>query len=189
MTHAAELPIATATLPRRSAIPKVIGILMIIFGSLGLLSALLGLARSSLDDMQAFTDGAMETPIVTAFAEVERIGKIVSLVGLPISVLHLVAGIAAVRYRASAPKLAIGYAVLAALHTLATTIVTATLIMPAMEAMMRELSQNAGPIGMSGFMSTTMTAALIGGTIVGLAWPTVVGVLMSRQRARVACIY
>ena len=64
--------------PGRSGIPKVIGILMIIFGSLGILFGLIGLGAGN-----------------SGFKTFDTMNLVFNLIGLGISVLHLVGGIPA----------------------------------------------------------------------------------------------
>lgn len=168
---------------RRSGIPKVMGILMIIFGSLGLLSALSSLGSSNFDELRSSMSGEP----LPGFDELERaegILRIVGLIGLPISGLHLFAGIRAVQYKANAPRLSIFYAVSAAVHTTTATVVSYVVLLPAFDAIISEMP---GDTGIVGVVRTSMQMFLIIGVMIGLIWPILVGVLMSRPAARDAC--
>src|SRR5438067_147667 len=84
----------------RSSIPKVVGILMIIFASLGLIGGLIGLAGN------AANEGLKELP---EFKTYMTMNLVYTVVGLGISALHLFAGVRAIGYKANAPKLAMMY--------------------------------------------------------------------------------
>ena len=88
--------------PRRSAIPKVIGILMIVFGSLGILGALVGSLMPT-DPQLARLD---------AWREYEKITHLMGYIGVPVSLFQLIAGIACVKYVKTAPALAMVYGAL-----------------------------------------------------------------------------
>ena len=75
---------------QRSGIPKVMGILMIIFASLGLLFGLIGLAGSG-----ASAAGLKDVPVFKTYS---TISMILGVVGLGISGLHRFAGVRAVGY-------------------------------------------------------------------------------------------
>lgn len=156
----------------RSPIPKVIGILMIIFASLAMLANLVGLANSSnpaLDHLEAWRT-------------FERVSVIMGLIQLPISVFQLVTGIWLVKYKAGAPKLALIYGLLAAVHTIANAVIVFGFVKPALEAAMKGLG------GMNGMMSNVIGASVVFGSIIGLAWPIVILTLTSRPSAKAACV-
>ncbi len=169
---------------RRSAIPKVMGILMIIFGSLGLLSALSNLGSSGFDQIQSTVP---DTPVpgLEALKDAERIMRVLGLIGLPISGLHIFAGIRATAYKANGPRLSLIYAASAALHTTVSTIVAYIVLVPAFEAM----SSGMAGIPGGGLVQSSMKFFLIVGAMIGLIWPVLVGVLMSRPAARDACAW
>jgi hypothetical protein len=163
-----------APAPRRSAIPKVIGILMIIFGSLGLLGGLIGLVMPSdktFNHLQAWKD-------------FERITSIFGIIGLPVSAMQLFTGIMCVKYKVIAPKLALVYGLLAALLTISNAVIMFGFMKPALDAAMREAG-GGGP--MAGAMSAGIGVGVIFGTIIGLSWPTVIIALMTRPGAKAAC--
>lgn len=169
---------------RRSAIPKVMGILMIIFGSLGLLSALSNLGSSGFDQLQATVPDAPLAGLEEV-KHAERIMRIIGLVGLPISGLHIFAGIRAAAYKANGPRLSLLYAVIAALHTTVSTLLAYVVLVPAVDAMTSAVGGD--PAG--GVMQSSMPFFLIVGAVIGLSWPVLVGVLMSRPATRAACAW
>jgi len=154
----------------RSAIPKVIGILMIIFGSIGLLSGLVGLASGSNDQ---FGD-------IPAFKTFERVSSVFNVVGLFLSGMQLFVGLKCLGYKSNAPSLAKVYGGLAMLVTLVNAVVMFGWLKPALSDMVGdELGGGVGALIGVVFMFTT---------ILGLAWPTVIIALMSRPSAKAACV-
>lgn len=146
---------------RRSAIPKAIGILMIIFASLVLLRHLWAIA------IYVKGVGAFRAQVQTQAMKWEVIQLFEVIVGLGINVLHLFAGIAAVQYKADAPRLAVAYGVINIV------IQVALLIFLFYEA-----------------QEPTAAATIIllrDRAIVVMVWSMIVLVLMTRPRARSAC--
>lgn len=154
--------------PRRSAIPKVIGILMIVFASLGLVASLIGLAMdSNWDDpniKRAFGD---QVSSMKTYESIDQIS------GLLIGILHLYGGIMCVMYKRSAPALAISYAAVRILHV----VVTLVLLFAWLSPLLDKVPEMRGP----------MMVGMIFGGILGIAWPIVIWALMSRPSARAAC--
>src|SRR6185295_4728381 len=95
---------------RRSAIPKVMGILMIIFASLGLIGSLMGLVSNA-----GGRDAFAMVPALKTWSTIELL---FSLFGLGIGFLHLIAGAKAVAYKSAAPRLAVTYAIVAMVSTI-----------------------------------------------------------------------
>lgn len=156
---------------QRSGIPKVIGILMIVFSSLGLLGGLIGLA------------GGGGGPGLETFPEYQRfmtMSKVATVVGLGISALHLFAGMSAVRYKQSAPKLAMAYGWINIVVTIAWAVVVYAWLKPAMETAM----QNSG---MGSAVGAIVGFSVIFGTLIGTAWPIIVLALMSRPAVKASC--
>jgi hypothetical protein len=159
--------------PPRSAIPKVMGILMIIFGSLGILLGLFGLASgpdktfAHLPEWRAFED----------------VTKVLGMIQLPITILGFVTGILAVKYKVIAPKLATVYGSIGIVHTLAAAFVTYTYMKKAMDAAIGDLG---GRIDSAVQMG--MNVGMVFGLIIGLAYPILVLVLMTRPHAKAACV-
>jgi hypothetical protein len=156
---------ATAEPRPRSAIPKVVGILMIIFASLGIIVGLYHVATAGV------AAEALDEPRLGRFI---RWSKVLALVGLSISVLHLVGGIRAVTYRANAPRLAITYAIVNMAFIVLNAIITYAMLLAI-----------AG--GRSEVPSSVMGVGVVMGSIISMAWPIVVLSLMTRPRAKEAC--
>lgn len=151
---------------QRSSIPKVIGILMIVFASIGLLLSLIGLAGNS-----ANSAVLKEVPEWKTWS---TLSMVFGLIGLGISVLHLVGGISAVRYKASAPKLAVTYGAANIVSNLAQAIIVFAWLKPALA----KFPGAAEAVG----------AFLVIGIVIALIWPTIVLVLMTRPSAKEACV-
>jgi hypothetical protein len=153
----------------RSSIPKVVGILMIVFSSLGLLFTLLALASAGGGkDYQGMQD-------LPAFKTLNTMQLVFNALGVGIGILHLVAGISAVRYKASAPKLAMSYAVLNIVTTIAYLVMVFAWLKPALEK--------------AGFpeAGSVVGGVLLVSGVLSVTWPVIVLVLMSRPSARAAC--
>lgn len=161
--------------PRRSAIPKVMGILMIIFGGLGILSALVGLATGGGFGMPS-GPGAMDKlrEELTAYTQVTN------GISLPLAIFHLVAGVWAVLYKRAAPLLATTYATLAMLNQVLAAFLLFSWYLPAMERLL--------PSSMAGPMRMGMMVGFVFGLIIGLTWPVLVLILMRRPAAMEACV-
>jgi hypothetical protein len=159
--------------PPRSAIPKVIGILMIIFGSLGILAGLIGLA-SGPDKTFAH---------IEEWRKFESVTQMLGLIGFPITILGFVTGILAVKYKAIAPKLAAVYGGIGIIHTLVNGIVVYTYMKKAMDAVVGDFGGR-----MDSAVQMGMNVGMVFGMIVGLAWPIVILVLMTRPNAKAACV-
>jgi len=148
----------------RSGIPKVMGILMIIFASLGLLFGLIGLAGNSGND--AFKD-------VSAFKTLHTMQLIFGVIGLGISALHLVAGLSAVRYKANAPKLSVAYGALNIISTIAQLVIVYAWLKPALDKV-----PGAGAV---------VGATMLFFGVLSVVWPIIVLALMTRPAAKAAC--
>jgi hypothetical protein len=156
--------------PRRSAIPKVIGILMIIFGGLGLLGGLWSLVVSSaMGSMSSFSGGSDGFSELSTFM---TLTKVTNFFGLAISFLELYAGIALVTYKAKGVKLAFTYAIANIAINLITAILVFAWLKPAMDR--------------NGFGGALGLGMLLG-TVLSLAWPTVVLALVGRPNAKASC--
>ena len=148
----------------RSGIPKVVGILMIIFASLGLLFGLIGLAGNS-------GTGAMDG--VAAWKTFRNMSLIFGIIGLGISVLHLVAGIQSIRYKANAPKLAVAYGALNIVSQITFAVLFYAWLKPALDKVP----------GASELIGGMLVISLI----IGVTWPIIVLALMTRPGAKAAC--
>jgi hypothetical protein len=146
------------------------GILMIIFASLGLIGSLIGLAGSGVN--KAASEGI---PALKTWA---TLSLVFGVVGLGVSALHLFAGVRAVGYKANAPKLAVTYAMLNILNNLVQLIMIFAWLKPA--------------ISKVGGREAEAVASLVGGfavfgVILAIIWPTLVMILMTRPAAKAAC--
>ncbi len=151
------------------------GILMIIFGSLALLGALIGVATGG--------SGMMTGPDESFRRfqeEVGSYGRITNLISLPVAVLQLVAGIWAVRYKRGAPTLASTYAVLSILIQIVSLILLWAYVLPAMEEVL--------PPEMAERMRGLMTVGTVFGAVIGMVWQVLVLILMNRPSAKAACV-
>ena len=154
--------------PQRSGTPKVVGILMIIFASLGLLFGLIGLAGNSANDQTL-----REIPEWKTFGTVSLA---FGVIGLGISALHLFAGISAVRYKANAPKLAVAYAIINIVVSVLNGILVFAWLKPA-------LPKAAGPAA-----ADLIGVGVLFGVIIAVIWPTIVLALMTRPAAKESCV-
>jgi len=156
---------------QRSGIPKVMGILMIIFASLGLIGSLLALAGGS--GSAAASEGV---PALKTWA---TLSLVFSVVGLGVSGLHLFAGVRAVGYKANAPKLAMTYGLI----NIISNVVQLVLIFAWIKPAIAKAADHPG---------ARAAADLVGGftlilTIIAVIWPTLVLILMSRPGAKASC--
>ncbi|MFH2005180.1 MAG: hypothetical protein ABI333_01205 [bacterium] len=161
-------------MPLRSAIPKVMGILMIIFGSLGLLSALINLASGG------GGLGMQSREVARAFQEMKQFQMIANLIGLPMAVLQLMAGIWAVKYKRHAQLLSNTYAGLSIAQVIGSLILVYSWLMPVLE---RELPGHAGEN-----VKAMITLVFVIGGVIGMVWPVLILILMNRPNAKVACV-
>ncbi len=155
---------------KRSAIPKVIGILMIIFAGLGLLGTLIGLAGGT-SMPHATGTGRFED----AFNTLRSYQTITGVIGLFIGIFHLVGGIQCVRYARNAPMLAKLYGIGAILVIIVEMSLMYAWLMPMFEG---------APAGFREFFGVFMFF----GAIIGCAWPVVILSLMTRPSAKAACV-
>ncbi len=159
-------------MPQRSAIPKVIGILMIIFGALGILGGLIGLAgNGGLGGNELFR----EVPELKTYRTIEMLTSVLSL---GISILQLYAGVRAIGYKSNAIGLAKAYAITRIVAEITSVILVYVWMKPIMDEAFRDSGMNIGGV-MGGFMLIF--------TLIAVAWPIVVLVLMTRPAAKAAC--
>ena len=159
--------------PQRSAIPKVMGILMIIFGSLAILIGLVGLA----------TGGDKQFAHLEEWRTFEKVTQTLGMIGFPISILGFVTGILAVSYKRIAPTLALVYGVVGLIHTLLNAFVVHKYMRAAMDAAVRDLGGH-----MDSAVSGMMGVGVVLGAIIGLSWSVLVMILMTRPGAKASCI-
>ena len=152
----------------RSGTPKVIGILMIVFASIGLLFTLIGFGGPS--DPSGGELKELKT--------LKTISTVFGVLGLALGALHLIAGIQSVKYKASAPKLAVTYGIASIAHTILNIIVVFAWLKPKLA--------EAGPAGET--VANALGAALVIVGVLQIIWPTVVLALMTRPAAKAACV-
>lgn len=157
--------------PRRSAIPKVIGILMIIFGSLGLIGSLIGLAGGGFGQDELMRQ-------VPEMKKLSTLNTVTSLLGLGMAGFQLYVGLRCVGYKPNAPALAKVYGIIALVNIVFGMVIAFAVINPILEKApaMRVLG--------GGFTSMITVVA----SIFASAWALVILILMSKQSAKEACL-
>jgi hypothetical protein len=160
--------------PARSAIPKVIGILMIIFASLGLFGSLIAFVSrgGGVDDM--FRD-------VPELRTWNTISTFINVLGLGIGCLHLYTGLRCVGYKTNAPALAKAYAIVAIVVTITNAILVYAWAKPLLERAF-------GGMPGGGIAAGVFGPIMLFSTVISMAWPIVVLALMSRPAAKAACV-
>jgi hypothetical protein len=140
----------------RSPIPIVVGVLMIVLASIGLVATAVNL------------HGATSHRLIAASPSFAKLTVMITILDALVGLMHLTAGIAAVRYRRGAPERAITYAFARILLTMGSTL-----------ALVMFSRHELG--------SSTATSGLV--VLAGLmtVWPVVVIALMTRPSARAAC--
>jgi hypothetical protein len=161
-------PDAAGQLPlepdRRSAIPKVVGILATVFCGFGLLFSA-GLALGMEDEM---LQHGVSRPDLGSFAT----WMMVSLVlAVGVFALHLTAGIQAIRYARSAPRLMTAYAVAAIALAIGDAAISAITF----------------PSELAGGAYEDLAVPRFGLAFLALPWPIVALVLINTRGARTAC--
>jgi hypothetical protein len=150
--------------PQRSAIPRVVGILAIVFASIGVLSS------------AVFTLGPLSD--LADWRLLDELSGVVTWLwvwlGLSVAlfVLHLVAGILACGYRPSAPRLINAYGVLAIALAVADAVALGVLVPGDAFAELRE--------------SVLHTHYFF--EAVAVSWPIVAMALINSARSRAACV-
>ena len=149
----------------RSGTPKVMGILMIIFASLGILATLASFGGQDVSELgPAWQE---------KFSSVNTYLTVLSVVGLGLGILHLLTGIAAVGYKKNAPKLAKIYGLTALVNVVVGMIVTYALLKPLMDEM--------------GGMGGAVGGMVVIVSLIGAVWPILVLALMTGSKAKQAC--
>lgn len=156
----------------RSSWPGVIGTLLCVFGGIGLLQRVFGVGFMALMPFLPLPPEAKITG--TAYV----LGLVLSVVGLPLSAVHLTAGIQTLRRKQSARKWVViffAYAILLAIPGGAYQYFN-------MQQQMQQAGQQGGmPAGLgSGF---SMGMAVIG-VVISLLWPTFLVIWYSRAKIR-----
>lgn len=154
---------------RRSAIPKVIGILMLIFGGLAVLGGLIGLVTGP----SGAEFGRLGGELAEAMSRFKTLNIVSNLVSLIIGGIELYAGGRALMYRANAP----GWVMVYGWLNIGTTIIVILLTYAWMMPMTKHIPGGEALVGFG---------VIIGG-VISVAWPTVAMVLMTRPAAKAAC--
>ena len=149
----------------RSGTPKVMGILMIIFACLGLLTTFASFGGQDVSELGPEWQ--------EKFSSVNTYLTILSVVGLALGVLHLLAGIAAVGYKKNAPKLAKLYGITALANVVIGMVVTYALLKPLLEEMPG--------------LGSAVGGMVIVVSLIGAVWPILVLALMGGAKSKAAC--
>src|ERR1041385_446821 len=126
----------------RSSIPMVVGVLMIVLASIGLMATAVNL------------HGATRDHAITASPSLAKMMVMIGVLDGLVGLMHLTAGIAAVRYRRGAPDRAVTYALARILLTLGTVV---ALLMFA-----------------HGELGRALDGGFVAATAIMIAWPIVV---------------
>ncbi|HTM19520.1 MAG TPA: hypothetical protein VL172_03400 [Kofleriaceae bacterium] len=169
--------------PKRSAIPKVMGILMIIFGGLGLLGGLAavsgasqGMNKEMMDKNPAFHDKEFGgDKLAKVIEDVQHFQRYAAIPGLLAAAFQLWVGILAVKYKKAAPKMAMIFGVVNIVQVIGQLVLYFVWISPALS--------DAPP-----FVRSMMGMGFFVGAIFGMAWPVLILALMSRPPAKAACV-
>ncbi len=151
----------------RSSIPKVLGILMLIFAGLGLLLSLAGMAAAAAQDVSRLS------PVEVG--RLKLFNLVSNLSGLAAGGLHLAAGILAVGYHRAAPLWSTLYAGMALVRVIVVTALYYAWLAPIVTR------------GTSKAFSQGYGVGVVVGTAILAIWPAVVVTLMNREAARTAC--
>lgn len=145
----------------RSSWPNVIGTLLCIFGGLGLLQRFAGTV------MMAIMPALPMPPELQQTGTFWVMGLLLSIVGLPISIVHLVAGIQTLRRKPSARKWVVIFVVYAVLLVIPSGIYQYLSFQQQMQQMQQ--SGQAAPPAMAGQGFSAIVMILT--VVISLAWP------------------
>jgi hypothetical protein len=155
---------------QRSSIPKVMGILMIVFASLGLLFTLPSLGGPK---------GAEELNGIAEWDKLVQFVKIFAFMDLGIGALHLFAGIRLVGYKKNGPMLAYIYAILRIVASIVSLAVVYAWLVPALDKLDTPGVQDA---------KTIIGGLFVFSAVISSIWPTLILILVSRRGSRDACV-
>jgi len=153
----------------RPMTPKVVGILAIVFASIGVLFALV-IHFGPMSDLDRWDVSRQASGLISWMW-----GSLALSVG--VFALHLVAGVAALTYRPSAPRLITAYAVFAILLGIADITLSMALIPDSL--------QLSDYLSRSQVKESMMIRAVFAG--IALPWPIVALALMNTRSAKAAC--
>jgi hypothetical protein len=149
--------------PQRSAIPRVVGILAIVFCVLGLLMSL-GATLGPKDDLELWEVTTDQLGFFGTWLDIYLV------LSVGVFALHLAGGIAAVAYKRSGPPLITIYAIVAILLSVVDVVVALTSVPESI-----------------GWVRGDLIAPRIGIAVLALPWPIVAVVLMNLRGAKRAC--
>lgn len=160
--------------PRRSAIPKVVGILAIVFASLGLIGSLAVTVSvtDKIDLLRLLRDESLGLRSFDTWL------KLYLAPAALVFGVHLTAGILSVRYAATAPRWMTLYAVLA-LALLAADIAISMATFPHAAGLESDYMREK--------LYEEFVHPRFGLAVLGLPWPIIALVLMNVRSARAAC--
>jgi Na+/proline symporter len=153
----------------RSATPRVVGILAIVFASIGVLFALV-VHFGPMSDLDRWGVSKQASGLMSWMW-----GSLALSIGL--FALHMIAGVCALIYRPSAPRLITAYALFAILLGVADIVLSMALI--------PDNLQLADYISRSQVKESMLVRAVFAG--IALPWPIVALALMNTRSAKVAC--
>lgn len=163
---------------RQSGWPKVIGIIAIVLGSLGILGAVYGAVSPLVMGPLARMMPAEHAAGVEAMQEFSVRVVLVSLLALAVAVWLLVGGIALVKRRRSSRKTCLTWAVVKMLFVVLNSVISYAMVEAQMEAMMQQSPNTPGMP--AGFMSGFSAIGLVFGICWGWALPVFMLIWFSR---------
>lgn len=158
----------------RSSWPGVLGVLLCVFGGIGLLQRIFGVGFMALMHTLPLPPEAKMDGMAYVY------GLILSVVGLPLAIVHLTAGIQTLRRKPSARTWVVvffAYAVLLAIPA-------AVYQYFAMQQQMQQAAQQSGQPAMAVVGSGFGLVMAIVGMLVSLLWPTFLLIWYSRPSIR-----
>ncbi len=166
----------TAPVPAaRSTWPMVIGVLMCVFGGVGLLQRVLGVVFTALMPVLPLP------PEMTITGTLWTFTVVLSIIGLPLSVVHLMAGIQTIRRKPSARR----WVVIFFAYAVVLLPPSAVLQYMSTQHQMQQASQQGGSSpGMAAFGQGFALIIAILTVVVALLWPTFLLVWYSRATIR-----
>ncbi len=151
------------------------GILMLVFGGIAVLSGLMGILSGGAGF--GMPQRGIPPEAMLKLREFQRMGN---LVGLPMAFLQCFAGLWALRYKRHAQLLSNIYAVIAMVWVVVSLVLLYSWLMPAIEKMLPGVhgSQAKNVIG----------AIMVVSAFFGMIWPALILILMNRKAAKEACV-
>ncbi|MCW5756997.1 MAG: hypothetical protein KIT54_07175 [Phycisphaeraceae bacterium] len=162
-------PIVAANRP---AWPTVIGILLIIFGSIGLLQRVVGLVASLVMPNVPFFADMLPPPHLWTWT------LVLGVASLPVSLLHLLAGVQTLRRRPSAYALAMGFVLYAVVVLVPGTI----LQYYTSQWQIQQSAQQSQPMPAFVAGGAFMLVMIAFGALFSLAWPTFIAIWFNISR-------